>query len=41
MNVFFGVDDGDAANERASREGYDCVHSLDYSQDEIDAHLGG
>lgn len=41
MNVFFGVDDGTAAHHRASKEGYDCVHSLDYSQEEIDAHLGG
>ena len=41
MNVFFGVDNGDEANERASPHGYDCVGSLDYTQDEIDQHLGG
>lgn len=41
MNVFFGVDDGDAANERASAQGYSCVNALDYTQEEIDQHLGG
>lgn len=41
MNVFFGVDNGDEANERASSHGYDCVGSLDYTQDEIDQYLGG
>jgi len=41
MNVFFGVDDGEAAMERAKAAGYECVHQLDYTQDEIDAHLGG
>ena len=41
MNVFFGVDDGDSANERASALGYACVNALDYSQDEIDEHLDG
>lgn len=41
MNVFFGVDDGDAALERASVQGYRCVNALDYTQEEIDQHLGG
>jgi methylmalonyl-CoA/ethylmalonyl-CoA epimerase len=41
MNVFFGVEDGDAAMARARANGFECVHSLDYSQEEIDAHLGG
>jgi catechol 2,3-dioxygenase-like lactoylglutathione lyase family enzyme len=41
MAVFFGVDDGDLAMERASALGYGCVNSLDYSQEEIDEHLGG
>lgn len=41
MSVFFGVDDGDAAHKRAAKQGYDCVHTLDYSQEEIDLHLGG
>jgi methylmalonyl-CoA/ethylmalonyl-CoA epimerase len=31
MNVFFGVDDGEAAFERASAQGYGCVNSLDYT----------
>ena len=41
MNVFFGVDDGDAVNARASALGYGCVNALDYTQEEIDEHLGG
>lgn len=41
MSVFFGVDDGDAAKERALKQGYDCVHSLDYTQEEIDQHIEG
>lgn len=41
MNVFFGVDDGNIAMERASAEGYGSVNALDYSQEEIDRHLGG
>ena len=41
MNVFFGVDDGDAANDRAKALGYNCVNALDYTQEEIDLHLGG
>lgn len=41
MNVFFGVDDGDAALERASGQGYRCVNALDYTQEEIDRHLDG
>lgn len=41
MNIFFNVRDGEAAMDRASRHSYGCVHSLDYSQTEIDQHLGG
>ena len=41
MNVFFGVDDGDKAMERATAEGYSSVNALDYTQEEIDRHLGG
>ena len=41
MNVFFDVDDGEAAMERATREGYSSINSLDYTQAEIDQHLGG
>lgn len=41
INVFFGVDDGDAAHARAAALGYACVNALDYTQEEIDAHLGG
>lgn len=41
LNVCFGVDDGDAAYRRASGQGYGCVNALDYTQEEIDRHLGG
>ena len=41
MCVFFNVSDGEAAIDRAKRLGYNSVHSLDYTQDEIDRHLGG
>ena len=41
MNVFFGVDDGDAAMEKAAADGYGCIHALDYTRAEIDRHLGG
>ncbi len=41
MNVFFNVTDGEVALARAIQHGYDSVHSLDYTQAEIDQHLGG
>lgn len=41
MSVFFDVTDGTEAMERASRHGYQSVHSLDYSSAEIDQFLGG
>ena len=41
MSVFFNVPDGKIAMDRAIRHGYQSVHSLDYSQAEIDQHLGG
>lgn len=41
MNVFFDVGDGEAAMDRANRHGYKSVQSLDYTQTEIDQHLGG
>lgn len=41
MCVFFGVDDGHAAAQRAAAAGYPSIGSLDYAPDEIDAHLGG
>lgn len=41
MNVFFGVNDGEAAIQRAAALGFGCVNALDYTQDEIDQHLGG
>ena len=41
MNVYFSVDDADAAMARASASGYSAIHALDYSQDEIDQHLEG
>ncbi len=41
MSVFFGVDDGDVAINRATDQGYSCVNALDYTQEEIDQHLAG
>ncbi|QZP07699.1 VOC family protein [Caenibius sp. WL] len=41
MSVFFGVSDGEAALERSAAAGYTCSHTLDYTQAEIDEHLGG
>lgn len=41
MGVFFNVADGEAAMARAIRHGYNSIHSLDYTQSEIDQHLGG
>lgn len=41
MSVFFDVDDGLEAQRRAARYGHTCVHSLDYTQEEMDQHLGG
>ena len=41
MNVFFDVDDVDAAASRAEACGVGRVHALDYTPEEIDAHLGG
>jgi methylmalonyl-CoA/ethylmalonyl-CoA epimerase len=41
MNVFFNVTDGEVAMDRAIRHGYRSVHTLDYTQAEIDDHLEG
>jgi catechol 2,3-dioxygenase-like lactoylglutathione lyase family enzyme len=41
MTVFFGVDDGEVAAARAAAAGFPSLHGLDYSQADIDAHLGG
>ncbi len=41
MNVFFAVDDLERARQRAANCGACAVHALDYTQAEIDAHLGG
>lgn len=41
MNVFIGVGDASAAKARAEAAGVEAFHSLDYTQDEIDAHLDG
>ena len=41
VNVFFGVSDAGAAKERAAKAGIETAHSLDYTQEEIDSHLGG
>nr|WP_255326530.1 VOC family protein [Sphingobium sp. EM0848] len=41
MSVFFNVSDGEVAMDRAIQHGYNSVHSLDYTQAEIDRYLGG
>lgn len=41
IGVFFNVGNGEAALDRAKLQGYNSVHSLDYTQAEIDRHLGG
>lgn len=41
MNVFFATDDVGGAMQRAAASGIGAVHTLDYTQEEIDAHLGG
>ncbi len=41
VNVFFGVSNAEAAKELAAKSGVETVHSLDYTQDEIDRHLDG
>jgi methylmalonyl-CoA/ethylmalonyl-CoA epimerase len=41
MNVYFDTDDAESALARATACGVACQHALDYSQAEIDAHLGG
>lgn len=41
INVFFGVSDAGIAKERAAMAGIQTVHSLDYTQDEIENHLEG
>ena len=41
MSVFFNTSDGELAVHRANRHGYKSLHSLDYTQDEIDQHLNG
>jgi len=41
MNVVFGVGDAEVAKRKAESAGLASLHSLDYSQDEIDDHLGG
>ena len=41
LSVVFGVRDADLAKERAEQAGIQAVHSVDYSQAEIDSHLGG
>ena len=39
MSVFFNVTDGEVAIERAIQHGYNSLHSLDYTQADIDQHL--
>jgi len=41
MNVFFAVEDVEAARQRAAACGVPAVHALDYTPAEVDAHLGG
>ncbi len=41
MNVFFNISDGGAAMDLVIAQGYNSIHSLDYTQEEIDQHLGG
>jgi len=41
MNVVVGVSDAASARQRAEAAGLRALHSLDYSQAEIDAHLDG
>jgi catechol 2,3-dioxygenase-like lactoylglutathione lyase family enzyme len=41
VNVFFGVSDAGAAKEQAAKAGIETIHSLDFTQEEIDEHLGG
>ena len=39
--VVFGVDDADEARARAERAGVESLLPVDYSQEQIDQHLGG
>ena len=41
MNVVLGVSDASIAKEKAESAGLALLHSLDYTQEEIDNHLGG
>ena len=41
MSIFFGVSDAGIAREKAALAGIETVHSLDYTQEEIDKHLAG
>lgn len=41
INVIFGVTDAVAAKQTAESAGIGLVNSLDYSQEDIDAHLEG
>ncbi len=39
LNVVFNYDDAATALDKAVSNGAQCLHSLDYTQEEIDAHL--
>ena len=41
MNVVFGFSDAGVAKRVAESAGVTAIHSLDYSQEEIDRHLDG
>lgn len=40
LNIVFNCDDTAKALSKAKSMGVQCLHSLDYTQEEIDAHLG-
>ena len=41
INVIFGVSDADAAKKQAQSANVESFHSVDFTQEEIDAHLDG
>ncbi len=40
VNIVFGVSDGTAAKDRTESVGLPALHSLDYSREKLDLHLG-
>lgn len=41
VNVVFGVSDAAEAKQRTTAAGLEAIHSVDYSQDDLDVHLEG